>query len=138
MRADRRVDWTMHSGSRAEVLSATAGSIVANSSSQDRSVTVVTRIPAGASAGPLLIGEAAFLQDSSEVIIPVELEIARIRRASLANARAVNQGISGQRIALNVEIRNLGNSVDTLRVVADLPAGWASASGRRVVLIPGE
>ena len=138
MHPDRRVDWTMRSGSRAEVLSATSGAIPANASDEDRGITVVTRIPAGATAGPLLVGEAAFLQDSSEVIVPVELEIARIRRASLTNTRAVTQGISGQRIALSVEVRNLGNSTDTVRVAADLPAGWGGTSGRRVVLIPGE
>lgn len=138
LHADRRVDWTMRSGNRAEVLSATAGAIPANARTEDRGVTVVTRIPAGASAGPLMVGEAAFFQDSSEIIVPVELEIARIRRASLTIARPVTQGISGQRIALTVEVRNLGNSTDTVRVAAELPAGWTGSAGRRVVLIPGE
>ncbi|HWA40339.1 MAG TPA: hypothetical protein VG712_01945, partial [Gemmatimonadales bacterium] len=136
--AAKRVDWEMHPGRRAEVLSAGAGSIPARSADTARAITVVTRIPAQASAGLLPVGEAEFFSDSVSVIVPIELEIARIRRATLSSARPTFGAISGRPLTLSVEARNLGNSIDTLVIAAELPAGWASTPSQRVVLIPGE
>src|SRR5437868_9015172 len=58
--ARRRVDWTMHPGASAEVLSSSAGTITAQAPDTERAVTVVTRVPARAAAGILRVGEVSF------------------------------------------------------------------------------
>jgi hypothetical protein len=134
----RDVEWTMRPHPRAEVLSAVAGTTPATAPDSGRAITVVTRIPARAVAGNLPIGEAEFRVDSTIVTVPVELTVDRIRRMTLVAPRPLLGAVAGERVRIPVEVRNAGNSIDTARVVADLPAGWTAAPEQRVPLNPGE
>jgi hypothetical protein len=134
----RDVQWTMQPSRRAEVLSAYAGAVPAAAEDSARAVTVVTRVPASAAAGILPVGEIAFTVDSVQVVVPVELVVERIRRASVIPGRPAFSALAGQTLLLTAEVRNLGNSVDTLTVTTEVPADWRTVADRRVVLIPGE
>ena len=136
--AQHRVEWTMHPGVTAEVLSATAGAIAAQAPDTDRAVTVVTRVPARAEAGILKVGEVNFHADSVSVIVPVELVIDRIRRAWIAPARASFGALSGEKLTLSVDVRNTGNAPDTIVLASMVPSGWAPIPVHRVMLLPGE
>ncbi|MEO6067909.1 MAG: hypothetical protein ABIQ41_08015 [Gemmatimonadales bacterium] len=136
--AREQVRWTMRPGPRAEVLSAYAGTITPQTPDSDRAITIVTRIPARAAAGILPVGEAEFIADSVSIVVPIELVIERVRRASILPSRPTYGALAGQKLLLGIEVRNLGNSPDTVSIVADVPVGWSRIIGQRVALIPGE
>jgi hypothetical protein len=136
MRAEVR--WALHPGDQAEVLSTPRGTLPVGSTEDSRAITVVTRIPAQAPAGPLTVGEAEFIEDSVSVTVQVELTVARIRRMAVHPARSATAAVAGQKLPLVVEVRNLGNSMDTARVTGAFPAGWGTARELMVPLLPGE
>ncbi|HVX88457.1 MAG TPA: NEW3 domain-containing protein [Gemmatimonadales bacterium] len=134
----KAVDWSVRPHPRAEVLSATNGTVSASAQDSARAITVVTRVPARANAGVLPVGEAEFRVDSAVVTVPIELVVERIRRMSVVANRPVVGAVAGQKVRIPLEVRNVGNSPDTAVVVADLPAGWTRAPEQHVALNPGE
>lgn len=132
------IAWEMHPGPRAEVLSAYAGRLAPGTPDSAREITVVTRVPARAAAGILPVGEAEFRSDSLSVVVPIELVIDRVRRASIVPARANFGALAGRALQLSVEVRNLGNSPDTVVIESELPPGWSSAAPQQIALMPGE
>lgn len=132
------VDWTVRAEPTVNLLSATAGSVPRDALSEARSATVVVRVPASATAGILSIGEATFVTETDAVVVPLELVVARIRRATVTSLRPSFAAVSGQRGALGFEVHNAGNGVDTFAVQLETPSTWRVTSVPVMVLRPGE
>lgn len=135
----RQVNYAVSPTGDADLLSSHSGTLPEASTVAPRATMVVTRVPAGAAAGPLEVARVEFSDDSVTTTVGVELTIARIRHIALRPVRAANAVYPGQHAKLDVVAQNLGNAPDTLRFLIDPLNGWrVEQSGSPVVLAPGE
>ena len=131
------VAFTATPSGRADLLSARSGRVTSAPSNEERATTLVARVPAGASAGPLEVAQIRFTNDSVTTTVAVELIVARVHRVVLRPTRAYMRAYSGERVAIDMIVQNLGNAPDTVQVAADLPSRWRGGRTEFVVLEPG-
>lgn len=136
--AGKRVDYAVTPSGTADLLSAHDGTLPATATPTPRATTIVTRVPAGATAGPLEVATVDFSDDSSTTTVAVELTVARIRRITLRPLRATTAVYPGQKAQIVLIALNLGNSPDTLRLQVDPISGWRVDHPPALVLQPGE
>jgi hypothetical protein len=123
---------------RVELLSGRKGIVPADSAA-NRASTLVARVPAGATAGPLKVAEVEFTNDTMSATVTVELTVARVRKLTLRSTRPSTAIYPGERLHLVLIAQNLGNAPDTLRLTAAELPGWRlDRAIPTVVLTPGE
>lgn len=136
--AGKRVDFAVTPSGTADLLSAHEGTLPATITPAPRATTIVTRVPAGATAGPLEVARVDFSDDSSTTTVSVELTVARLRRITLRPLRASTAVYPGQKAQIDLVALNLGNAPDTLRLQVDPISGWRVEHPATLVLQPGQ
>lgn len=105
-----------------------------------RAVVVTASVPAHARAGRYHIAEVSFsVGGVPRAQVPIELEVAQIRGASVKFAQQLFAARLGDRLRVGYSLVNTGNGPDSLAVTVEAPRGWrATAAPARQVLSPGE
>ena len=134
--ADRSVAFQILPSGTDPVLGKLHGEIPAGSGA-GRVVVLTVGVPAGARAGREEVARVRFSFAGSAIEVPVELEVARVRRASLVVAQAVVATRVGGRTALRYRLTNTGNAVDSFSVRATGPARWPAVPVRAYVVQAG-
>jgi len=119
-------------GSRNHKLNARAG---------QKRLAVTIGIPAGALAGRLIAARAEFVAPGSPVlIVPIEIEVTRVRSVALRPGRGQLNAQAGSDIMLPFDISNSGNAVEQLDAQLTLPEGWSSRDNKQgaLTISPGE
>ncbi len=98
-------------------------------------------VPAGALAGRLVAADARFSAPGSPtLVVPIEIDVALVRRIVLRTAQAAINAQAGSDVILPFDIANSGNAIDTVNSELTLPSGWSAREMRSgaVVIAPGE
>jgi hypothetical protein len=119
----------------APLLGARGGTLAPGSGA--RVVALSVGVPAGAHAGRTVVAQVRFAAGGLTVSVPVELEVARVRRAALALRQATAAARLGERVVVGYRLTNAGNAPDTFLVRASVPAGWPAIPARTHVLEAG-
>ncbi len=132
--ADRRVAFEVVPAGAARLLGALHGEL-GPTSGGGRVVVLTVGVPAGARAGREQVARVRFSGEGGSAIdVPVELDVSRVRRASLTVAQGVFATRLGERAAVRYRLTNTGNAPDSLFVRTTVPPGWVSAPVRAHVL----
>ncbi|MGH7645662.1 MAG: hypothetical protein ACREMR_08755, partial [Gemmatimonadales bacterium] len=76
-------------------------------------------------AGRATVAEVRFsVGGVPRVIVPIELDIAQVHRASLWFGQQLVGARRGARVALWYSVQNGGNGLDSLRLAVEAPRGW--------------
>jgi len=135
--ADRNVAFQVLPDGTAPVLGRLHGEFAAGGGA-DRVVVLTVGVPAAARAGRQEVARVRFSGAAGSAIeVPVEVDVARVRRASLVVAQALFATRVGGRVALRYRLTNTGNAVDSFSVRATGPARWPAVPARRYVLQAG-
>ena len=135
--ADRNVTFQVLPDGTAPVLGRLHGELAAGSDA-DRVVVLTVGVPAAARAGRQEVARVRFSGAAGSAIeVPVEVDVARVRRASLVVAQALFATRVGGRVALRYRLTNTGNAVDSFSVRATGPARWPAVPARGYVLQAG-
>ncbi len=135
--ADRRVAFEVVPAGAARLLGALHGEL-GPTSGGGRVVVLTVGVPAGARAGREQVARVRFSGEAGSAIeVPVELDVSRVRRASLTVAQGVFATRLGERAAVRYRLTNTGNAPDSLSVRTTVPPGWVSAPVRAHVLQAG-
>jgi hypothetical protein len=102
-----------------------------------RVVALSVGVPAGAHAGRTVVAQVRFAAEGLTAAVPVELDVARVRRAALALRQATAAARLGERVVVGYRLTNAGNAPDTFLVRASVPAGWRAIAARTHVLEAG-
>src|SRR3989454_4001025 len=132
--ADRNVAFQVLPDGTAPVLGRLHGEFAAGGGA-DRVVVLTVGVPAAARAGRQEVARVRFSGAAGSAIeVPVEVDVARVRRASLVVAQALFATRVGGRVALRYRLTNTGNAGDSFSVRATGPARWPAGPARGDVL----
>ncbi len=133
--AQPRVAFEVVPSGAAPLLGALRGELASGSG---RVVVLTVGVPTSARAGRAQVARVRFAGAAGPAIeLPVELEVSRVRRASLVLAQGVYGTRVGERVAVHYRLSNTGNAPDSFAVRATAPAGWAHVPPRAHVLPAG-
>jgi hypothetical protein len=111
----------------------------------DAHILLTVAVPSTARAGALRLADVHFTQTLATgaqraIIVPVVVDVAPVRALEASVPIGTVHAVAGGRVDVPIDLRNLGNALDTLRLQLELPEGWRGSlpDGTLVELAPGE